>query len=46
MLMARHRPGPYLPPTPERVNHLTKWAWKYLHHAAPFDGAQEVREIF
>ena len=43
-LMARYRPGPYLPPTPERVNRLPKWAREYLLHT--FVGAEEVQEIF
>src|ERR1700730_18625579 len=44
--MARYRPGPYLPPTAERVNRLPKWAREYLHHVDTFVGAQEVQEIF
>ena len=44
--MARYRPGPFLPPTPERVNGLPKWAREYLHHVHTFVGAEEVQEIF
>ena len=44
--MARYRPGPYLPPIPERVNRLPKWAREYLHHVHTFVGAEEVQEIF
>ena len=44
--MARWRPGPFLPPTPERINRLPKWAREYLHHVDTFVGAPEVQEIF
>ncbi len=44
--LARWRPGPFLPPTPERINRLPKWAREYLHHVDTFVGAQEVQEIF
>jgi hypothetical protein len=44
--MRRFRPGPYLPPTPERVNRLPKWAREYLRHVDTFVGAEEVQEIF
>jgi len=44
--MARYYGGPYLPPTPERVNRLPKWARNYLHHVFTFVGAEEVQEIF
>jgi hypothetical protein len=44
--MPRYHPGPFLPPTPERINRLPKWAREYLHHVYTFVGAEEVHEIF
>ena len=44
--MARYRPGPFLPLTPERIGRLPKWAREYPHHVDTFVGAEEVQEIF
>ena len=44
--MALWRPGPFLPPTPERIGRLPKWAREYLHHVDTLVGAEEVQEIF
>jgi hypothetical protein len=44
--MARYRPGPFLPITPERIKRLPKWAREYIHHVDTFIGAEEVQEIF
>jgi len=44
--MARYRPGPFLPPSPERINRLPKSAREYLHHVHTFVGAEEAQEIF
>ena len=44
--MARYRPGPFLPITPERIGRLPKWAREYFHHVDTFVGAEEVQEIF
>jgi hypothetical protein len=46
ILILMKRPGPILPPTPERINGLPKWAREYIHYVDTFVGAQEVREIF
>ena len=44
--MAKWKPGPFLPITPERINRLPKWAREYLLHIDTFMGAEEVQEIF
>jgi hypothetical protein len=44
--MARYRPGPFLPLTPERIGRLPKWAREYLHHVDTLVGAEEVQDIF